>query len=159
MKRKWIILPAILALVVLGVLVVWPPSQSKGTVTITFRALTNDATGARMALFSATNGTGRLFVRGRSEIEVQGTLSNQVTVTQITSVNYLKPGQSVSFLVPCPSEGAPWRLKFHYIDQFGRLENIKYELGWALYKKGVRVPVNRLPRHEIRELTTEWTSE
>jgi hypothetical protein len=114
--------------------------------------------GTRIALFSASNGTDRLFVRGRSEVEVQGSISNQVTVAQITNVDYLQPGQSLRFSVPCPADASPWRLKFYYIGQFHSLESLKYEIGWGLKRSGFGVPSDRLPKHDVREITTEWIS-
>ena len=156
MKRKWIIV--FLALAVVGLVICLPRSNRKGSVTVRFVTVTNDITGARIAFFSALNSTDRLFVRGRSEIEVQGNVSNQVTVTQITNVNYLQAGQSLSFSVPCPVDGSPWRLKFYYIGQFRRLESMRYEFGWALKRRGIPIPAHRLPEHDIREIATEWIS-
>ena len=118
MKRKWTIALVVFALAIVGLIICPPPGNRNGPVVVRFVTVTNDLTGARIALFNASNSTDRLFVRGRSEIEVQGNASNQVTVTQITNVDYLQAGQSLSFSVPCPTDGATWRLKFYYIGQF-----------------------------------------
>jgi len=159
MKPKWIILVAVLTVAGL-VAIVWPPAiGGKSPVNVMFLSTTNDGTGAKWMLFRATNGTKRLFVRGRSEIESQGTPSNQTTTVQITNVDYLKPGQAITFSMRPPVSGQPWRLNFTYIDQFGGLESLKYETGWFLHRCGFRIPVNNLPRHDIREITTQWLND
>jgi len=159
MKKKWIILLAALVAAASAALFWPPPTAVKAPVNVTFLAATNDGTGAKRMLFCATNGTRRLFVRGSSAVELRGTPSNQTTVVQITNVDYLKPGQSVSFSMRSPVLGQPWRLNFTYIGQFGRLESLKYEAGWALYRHGFRILVNELPRHDVRESTTQWINE
>ena len=159
MKTKWGILLVLLAVAGL-VAIFWPPAiGGKSPVNVMFLAATNDATGAKWMVFCATNGTKRLFVRGRSEIELQATPSNQTTTVQITNVDYLKPGQSATFSMRSPASGQSWRLNFTYLGQFGRLESLKYETGWFLYRRGFRIPVNRLPSYDVREITTQWINE
>ena len=135
------------------------PKGGKALVNVTFLAATNDGTGAKWVLFSASNSTERLFVRGSSEIESQGTPSNQTTSVQLTNVDYLKPGQSITFSMRSPALEQPWRLNFKYIGQFGRSESLKYEAGWSLHRHGFRIPVNKLPQHDVREITTQWINE
>ena len=137
LKAKWLILPGALAIAVIGV-AFWPaPLASKGVVNVLFLGTNDDGLG-KLALFSATNSTKRVFVRGHSEIELQLGSSNQVTVVQLTNVNYLLPAQSVNFSMRSPASGEPWRLYLIYVSQFARLEGLKYEVGWFLYRHGIR---------------------
>ena len=139
----------------------WPAATvGGGTVNITLLSVTNDAAGRRLAVFSATNGTKRLFVRGRSHIEVQENGSNEVTVVQITNVDYLKPRQSVVFSVRSPAPpGRAWRLNFYYLGQRTSLENLKEQIGWFLYHRGFRISEKRLRLTPVRDVTTAWIND
>jgi hypothetical protein len=155
-----VLLTPVIAAIMLLVLL---PAPRQGSVSLRLLTLTNDAGGNRLALFSATNGTDRLFVRGRSELESRRGTSNIISVFQITNVDYLKPGQAITFAIPCDGWLDPWRLSFHFMGQFHRREEIVYESGWLLARKGF-VPdqwsgMTWLPRHEEYELATEWVSD
>jgi hypothetical protein len=136
------------------------PVPGKGSVSVRFQSVTNDAAGNRLALFIATNSTDRLFVRGYSELELRNRPSNVVSKLQITNVDYLKPGQGITFAIPCTEEESPWRLKFYYMGQFHRREAMVYEFGWFLQRNGLVPPrwrgMNWLPRHEAYKMATEW---
>jgi hypothetical protein len=144
-------------------LLVLAPASIKGSVSVRFLTLTNDAAGKRQALFLATNSSNRLFVRGRSELECGRGTSNIISVLQVTNVDYLKPGQAITFAIPWNNWPGPWRLRFDYMGQFHRREAMVYESSWWLQRKGL-VPdrlsgMTWLPRHEMYELTTEWVSD
>lgn len=151
----------LLAGLALGSLVIffWPPATVGGGLNITLLSVTNDAAGKGFAVFSATNGTNRLFVRGRSQVEVQGTISNEVTLVQITNVDYLKPGQSIVFSVGCPAPGRPWRLSFYYLGQRSTLENLREQIAWFLYRRGVPVSEKQLRLTPVRDFTTGWIND
>ncbi len=157
MKSKWMILLAGLAVGALAI-IFWPPAPA-GAVNITLLCVTNDAVGRRLALFSATNGTKRLFVRGRSQIEVQANGSNEVRVVQITNVDYLKPGQSIVFPVRSPAPGRAWRLNFYYLGQRSSLENLEEGIAWFLYHRGFRISDKRLRLTPVRDITTTWIND
>ena len=164
MKRgRRIKLLVLLTLMIAAImLLVLLPAPRQGSVSVRLLTLTNDAGGNRLALLSATNGTDRLFVLGRAELEWRRGTSNVISVLQITNVNYLKPGQAITFAIPCDGWLDPWRLRFHYMGQFHRREEIVYESGWLLERKGL-VPdqwsgMTWLPRHEEYKLATEWVS-
>ncbi len=110
-------------------------------------------------MFCATNGTKRLFVRGRSELEVRDFPSNQTNVVQITNVDYLQPGHSVTFAIPMPAKGHSWRLNFLYDGQFNFLERLDFETRWWLHQHQLLVEMNRLPRHDVRCISTEWIND
>jgi hypothetical protein len=164
MRRGRRITVLVLTLVVAAIMMlVLLPARRLGSVSVRLLSLSNDARGNLVALFLATNGTDRLFVRGRSELETQRATSNVISVLQITNVDYLKPEQAVTFAIPCDGWLDPWRLRFHYIGQFHRREEIVYESGWLLQHKGL-VPapwggMTWLPRHEECKLATEWVGE
>jgi hypothetical protein len=150
-----LVIPAII------LLVLRPPPRQR-SVSVRFLTLTNDVGGNLLALFLATNSTDRLFVRGRAELETRRGTSNVISVLQITNVDYLKPGQEIIFAIPCESWLDPWRLRFYYMGQFHRREEIVYESGWLLQRKGL-VPdllsgMTWLPRHEECKFSTEWVS-
>jgi hypothetical protein len=128
-------------------------------VSATFTTFASDGSGRKVAVFRLRNDSKRLFVRGRSEIEIKGASSNQVAVLQITNVDYLIPKQTAAFSLPLPAGGRPWRLKFTYIGQFHKLEALTYEAGWSVYRSGVPIPVRALPRHRVYEAVTQWIDE
>jgi hypothetical protein len=129
-------------------ILLWPRTTSlQGPVQISVLGVTNDASGGTWALLCATNGTSRLFVRGRSEIEWQAFPSNQTTVVQITSVDYLKPGQTISFSVKTPVPRQPWRLNFIYLGQLIALERLKEGIGWFWYRRGFQVSKQAITAH------------
>jgi hypothetical protein len=156
---KWTILLAGLAVASLAIFFWLPASTGGGAVNITLLSFTNDAAGTRLAVFSATNGTKRLFVRGCSQMEVQGKGSNEVTVVQITNVDYLKPGQSIVFSVRSPARGWAWRLNFYYLGQRTSFENLQEQIAWFLYHRGFRISEKRLRLTPIRDITTEWIND
>jgi hypothetical protein len=141
-------------------ILLWPRTTGlQGPVQITVLGVTNDASGGTWALLCATNGTSRLFVRGRSEIERQAFPSNQTTVVQITSVDYLKPGQAIFFSVKTPVPRQPWRLNFIYIGQLTVLERLKEGLAWFWYRRGFHVSEKRLRLTPVRDVTTGWIND
>lgn len=150
----------VLAAVIAVILFQRRPPTAPGSVSVSFLSLTNDATGRRSALFLASNNTARLFVRGRSELELQIGASNIVSVVQLTNVNYLKPAAGITFAVPCDGWTNPWRLNFHYIGQFDRREAIVYEAGWSLQSRRMFPEwcISWLPKHEEYKLNTRWVS-
>ena len=165
MKRgrriKVLVLLALVLAAIMLLILLPPPRQ--GSVSVRLLTLTNDAGGNRLALFLATNSTDRLFVRGRSELERRSGTSNVTSVLQITNVDYLKPGQAITFAIPCDGWIDPWRLSFHYMGQFHLREEMVYESSWWLQGKGL-VPdrwsgMTWLPRHEEYKLATEWVSD
>ncbi len=133
----------------------WPVANV-GTVSVRLICVTNDATGTRLAMFSATNQTKRLFVRGHSEIEVQGNASNEVKAIQIRKVDFLKPGQCIIFSVRSPAAESNWRLNFLYMGQLSFVERLKQAFAWFLHDHGVPVPEKRLRLTPVRNVTTEW---
>jgi hypothetical protein len=159
-KRLLQVISMLLLTAAIAVLLFRLPQSKQGSVSITFLTMTNDSGGRRSALFLASNDTARLFVRGRSELELQEGPSNVVSVLQITNVDYLKPGATITFTVPSDDRTNPWRLNFHYIGQFDRHQEIVYETGWLLRRCGLFPEswISRLPHREEYKLTTEWVS-
>ncbi len=141
-------------------LLVLLPGPRPGSVSVRLLTLTNDAGGNRLALFLATNSTDRLFVRGRSELECRGGASNVISVLQIKNVDYLQPGEAITFAIPCDTWLDPWRLKFHYIGQFHLREAIVHESGLFLQRKRLLPDpwsgMTWLLRHQEYNIATEW---
>jgi hypothetical protein len=159
MNRKWIIFMAGLVFVALAIFFWLRATSDIGTIKVTLLSTTNDASGTSVAVFSVTNETKRLFVRGRSQIEVQGNASNEVTLVQITNVDYLKPRQSIVFSVRSPAPGRAWRLNFFYLGQLSLLERLRENFAWFLYRRGFRISDKRLRLTPVRDITTGWVNE
>jgi len=160
MKQKRLRTLLVLSALAMGAVLamVLRPASQQGSVTVRFVSITNDATGARFALFQAQNTTDRLFVRGRSELERPDGKSNVVEVLQITNVDYLQPGATTTFTVPCVDDGK-WRLNFHYLGQVHRREQIVYEAGWYLRRQGLlpeNMDMSWLPQRREFKFSTEW---
>ena len=166
-KRILLALAALVVLLTLfiGYVIVFilHPARTTGSVSVSFLMLTNHASSKRWALFSATNSTNRLLVRGRSELERRGATSNVVSVLQITRVDYLQPGQGIVFEIPCDGWLDPWRLRFFFSGQFHDDEAMVYECGCKLDRMGL-IPdrwadMKWLPRHQEYEVTTAWVND
>ncbi len=149
-----------LVLTFLLALFFWPgPASGTGLVKIRLLTVTNEAGGETLAVFCVTNGTKRLFVRGRSQIEVQGNGSNEVRAVQLRKVDYLKPRQSIVFSVRTPAAGGAWRLNFLYLGQLSLLERLKEGMAWQLYDRGIPISEKKLRLTPVCDVTTRWIND
>ena len=99
----------------------WPKRiAAPAKITVTFCGFTNEITGVRVASFRITNvGGSGVFRWPDYTIEERGRV-NPLTRGSCGAAGVLNPGQSRNYLLPVPTNNAPWRAVFVFSDETWR---------------------------------------